>query len=158
MADIITDNADLKTLAPSFHRQNNNDNMKPYISNAAEIYIKPYVSAELYTQLATEQTNNTVTPANAKIISHLRTALAYFTLYDTLDFINVTVSSAGAMTNQAQNGQFTQVRQWEKSNAKQSAITKADQFLDRALQTMTSTPTDSHYGPDQLPTLKQQTF
>ena len=139
---IITDSADLKTLVPNVHQQTSDGNVMPYIEDAACVYLEPVISSELYEQLVTETEADSLTAANLKIIKHLRKALGYFTLYDLMPFQNVKVSNAGIATNQAQNGHFTGVRQWEKNETKAAAITKADKFLDKALTIMLSNPDD----------------
>lgn len=142
MAQLITDTADIKTLAPNFQAATQTENIDPYVADAACLYLHDYLSEAYYTELVTQRNADTLTPANEKVVNLIRKSLAYFTLYDLSKFTNAKVSSMGMMTPSPQNGQFNGIRQWEKNETKQAAINKADQFLDKALEIMYTTPAD----------------
>jgi hypothetical protein len=102
-----------------------------------------YLSQEYYDELvaamvAADHVLTDLTAAQQEIVSHLRTAAAYYGFYEALPYLNIHVSNTGAMSHSGEGS--AGVRQWESRDARRSALHKADQKLDKALSIMEATP------------------
>ena len=138
MANLFTDIKDLKNFIPQLHASMDDGEIFPYITDAADKYLVPFISQAYYDELVTEYNADTVSANNSNVIEYIRKASAYYGLYEAAPFINIQVGSGGM--RQAQNDNSTPLRQWEFNMGRQSAIQKADMYLDKALAIMEATP------------------
>jgi sulfur relay (sulfurtransferase) DsrC/TusE family protein len=137
MATLFTDIKDLKSIIPQVHTSMADAEIFPYIEDAADKYMIPFISQEYYDELVT-QYNGILTEANEDVITYIRKAAGWYGIYEASPHINMQVASSGMKGNQ--NDNTAQLRQWEFNLARKSAIQKADLYLDKALAKMEAAP------------------
>lgn len=134
MANLFTDISEIKAFVPSLSDQIETGDFFPYIDDAAETYIEPYLSETYYDGLVTRYNASTTTAADDAILNHVRKASAWYGIYEAMPHINMRISNAGMV--QHRNDETQQQRLWEYKTARQNSIRKADAALDRALKIM----------------------
>lgn len=110
--------------------------LEPFITQAEEIYIIPFISQEFYDTLHTEyQATDTIADIKqAKAFSLIRMALAYYTIYQGMPHLNTRIADAGIMENVNEGTQ--PARQWVFYHNRWEACKTAYAFLDIALAYM----------------------
>ena len=127
---------DFKSFYPAVNTNMQWCTLHPYVEQAEEMYIIPYISQEFYEEMETEyQLSGTIADEEkAKAFKYLRTALAYYTMYEAIPHLNARIADAGI--NENMNGDTAPVRQWVFNNSQWKACKKGYAFLDKALAYM----------------------
>lgn len=107
--------------------------VKPFIRQVTQEYIIPYLTQNLYDAIATIYTGGSPNAWQAEIIEKLQDAIAYYTVYEALPHVNITVSDMGAVQASASDGTAHPTNQWSYIQTRWNAIKKADTFMDMAL-------------------------
>jgi hypothetical protein len=139
MANLFNNIAELKEDAPSVDLNTNTANIFPYVDDAAEAYVIPFISRAYYDELIAEAGSlPVITGNNVKTFYLIRKALANFGLYDAFPFMSLKVGNAGA--SEQSNEETNPTRQWVYRDARRAYMQKADIALDAALKIMETTP------------------
>lgn len=100
--------------------------LKPYVKTATKTYILPYLGKAFY---------NAILAATDEILlevqDELKSAVAYFTIFDALPFLNLDISGSGVYQNVNKNASNSPL--WAMDKARWNAIVNGDKALDRAL-------------------------
>ena len=109
--------------------------VKPFIEQAEESYIIPYLSRAFYDEIESEyQNDDTIHADKAKAVKFIRTALAYYTVYYAMPHINIRIGDAGVQETSATDALPT--RQWVYKGTRWDALNRAYENLDKALSFM----------------------
>jgi len=145
MADTLFQNIeDLRKVLPQIQSSAHEDDVFPYLEEAAIEYIYPYISEALYDELRSAlKTNNyvitTLSAAEQAVVNHLRRAEAYYGFYVALPNMVADVSSSGF--KETTNDRTTGPRQWVVNDARKNYIKKADLFMDKVMKVLEEDPT-----------------
>lgn len=107
--------------------------VKPFIRQVTQEYIIPYLTKDLYDAISTLYTSGSPEDWQNELIEKLQDAIAYYTVYEALPHVNITVSDMGAVQASASDGSAHPTNQWSYIQTRWSAIKKADTFMDMAL-------------------------
>lgn len=131
--NIINDITEFNRVAPSVKKTMSFGTIQPYIDDAEQAYIIPAISEAFFTELVDKITNNkaSLSAQEKTFILKIRKAIAYYTIYDSMDFLNLPISNQGAA--EISNDESIQPRQWVFNNSKKAAIKKADKALEASL-------------------------
>lgn len=128
--------------------------LEPFAYQAEQCYIVPFISEAYYQELSLEysklpiaEVQQLCTPTNSAnfiqtipvadlVFYYLRCASAYYTIYDALPHMNLSIGDAGV--TEKTPDQTMPVRQWTYKNTRWDAYMKAYKMLDRAIQLMES--------------------
>ena len=141
-AKIKVGDTDFKKHYPALNRNTAWDTILPYINQAAEDYIIPFIGLEQYNAFCTKiQADN-----NDRATNLFQTATAYYTIFHALPFLNTTIGDLGVMQNDGTDTQTMAANQWRYANTQWSAVLKADKTLDQLLTILFDDPayTDFH--------------
>ncbi len=149
MATLIKDIDDIRTIFPDLDADTSMASVEPYLEEGAELYMFQFISEAFYNELVTalgatspEYTIPDLSASQQEVIYHLRRAQWYFGLYLALDSSITTFGSRGAREISEEGS--SQPRQWVFNTSRESAINKADLFLDKALEVLETNP--GNYG------------
>jgi hypothetical protein len=78
--------------------------MKPAFTNAAEIDIKPFISAELYDAVKTQYQSNTLSVANAALLPYVRRALCNYAVLNYINQNHVIIEDSGIKSVSSTDG------------------------------------------------------
>lgn len=114
-----------------------------YVDDGAKLYMRDALSADYYEEyLAALETVDWVkadlSVPNQDVFDDLRKAAACYGAYEAMPTINANFSNAGNMGSSGEGK--SPLRQWEYNEGLQKWITKADRFMDMAIETMEGTP------------------
>ena len=107
--------------------------VKPFIRQVTQEYIIPYLTKDLYDAIATLYTSGSPNAWQLELIEKLQDAIAYYTVYEALPHVNITVSDMGAVQASASDGSANPTNQWSYIQTRWNAIKKADTFMDMSL-------------------------
>ena len=126
---------DFRSFYPTANLNMAYSTLKPFIEQAEESYIIPYISRAFYTEIEAEyQSDATLATEKSLAVRHIRTALAYYTAYYAMPHINIRIADAGIQETAADSASPT--RQWVYNNARWEAQIRAYEYLDKALNYM----------------------
>lgn len=86
----------LKDFAP-ISRYMDIELVKPFLMQAQDMFIQPVLGTEFYEELMTSVAGATVSSDQARLLTLVRPAVAYYALYSALPFISVQLRNAGAV-------------------------------------------------------------
>lgn len=125
--------SNFKAFYPEINRSMAFLELKPYIEQAVDTYVIPYISQEQYDSVLTLYHNGTVlSTEQARFLELLQRAAAYYTVMHALPKKLGVLASMGAVQN-APNGGSTGISQWNYHNQLLSITKDADRFLDALL-------------------------
>lgn len=110
------------------------DELTPYVEQATEVYVLPYVGQELYDAIAAAyNAGDALNTKQQRFLRLLQRAVAYYTIAHALPKKLAVVASMGAVNNTPAGG-AQPVSQWSFKNQLWSVIKDADTFLDQLLE------------------------
>lgn len=123
---------DFKTFYPAVQRNMAWETLAPYVEQAEERYIIPFISREFYDELNTEYNGAGIADADkAKCFRFLKFALANYTMMEAMPVINIRIGDAGIKQTVTDDTQ--PAAKWAYSDAYRKCIEAAYQNLDMAL-------------------------
>lgn len=125
--------SNFKAHFPSINKNMSWASIKPYIRQATEEYLLPYLGDTLHEAIIAWEGDEAPADLNARILDCLRDALAAYTIYEAMPHINIVLSDMGAQENASENNTSQPASQWRFKNARWAAMIKADKMLDKAL-------------------------
>lgn len=141
---LFRDMEDLRTVYPQIHSSADTKDFFPYLEEAVEKYIYPYIGEDYYQELklALENTAYNITAltlSQQAVIKPLRRAEAYYAGYTATPFMLMDTSSSGMkeITTDGTSGP----RQWVVKDNQRAAIQNADLFMDKVLAVLEKAPT-----------------
>ena len=87
LTDLFITDADFYEVAPVSKNTDVTASILQMILQAQENYILPIICDDMYNELQTQINTNTVTADNAVLLSYIKPALAWFTLYELYPFM-----------------------------------------------------------------------
>jgi len=136
---LLNSTLDLKEYYGTLNVNTSFKTLKPFVSQATDKYLRPYLGLELLEQLeagivANDKSisANSLTGKEKVLYGFLATSLAYYSVLDAMPFLNLTLGDNGAMEQNLQN--MSPARQWVYFSGENAAAETADKFLDRALE------------------------
>ena len=106
--------------------------IEPFIKQAEELYIKPTLGNEYYTELeAAYQSATPLTGEKLVVLKLLQTASAYYTMYHAYPHLAIRTGEAG--TQETSNDSSPPVRMWVLHSARKECCFAAYAYLDKAI-------------------------
>lgn len=127
----VIGDSDFKNYYPSVNTNMDFCTFEPYMKKAVEKYIRPYFGdyyMEIYEAL---METGTTDPKMLRLGEFLRFALANYTVYDMLPFVNTIISDMGVRQNS--NETSVPIEAWRYKNTRWQAMIEADAMMDAAL-------------------------
>lgn len=119
---------------PAVNRNMAWDTLQPYIRQATQNHIIRWIGEPLYTSLAAKYDDgDTLTSSQAALLEKLQDAIAYYTVYDAMPSLNISVADMGIQQLSGTEGTTNPPSQWAFNNARWSALITAEKALDTAL-------------------------
>lgn len=134
-ADPEVQHTNFKTFYPEVNHSMAWDELAPYVEQATEIYVLPYVGSDTYDPIADAFETDGGTSLSGKqkeLMRLLQRAIAYYTIAHALPKKLTVMASMGAV-NANPSGGAVPPAQWMFKNALWSVTKDADTFLDAAL-------------------------
>lgn len=128
--------SDFKKHYPSINNSFNWYNFEPYIRQATNELLLPYLGLEFYDDIQITNADEELEDIRLMIIASLKDALAYYSVYKSLPFLNMTIADMGAHQVSDQDGKVQPTSQWRYKQTRWSALIDAYKSLDRALSLM----------------------
>jgi hypothetical protein len=135
-ADLEVQHTDFKTQYPEVNHSMAWDEITPYIEQATETYIIPYIGTALYNELATAYETDggsSLSAEKKEALRMLRRAVAYYTIMHALPKKLGVIASMGNVVNDP-NGGAQPPTQWMYKNQLLSITKDADTYLDMAIE------------------------
>ena len=146
---------DFKLFYPAINRNMAWPTLEPYVKQAEECYIAPWISDAFYQEIElcyldlpkTEvialcnptgfhKTKIDSIPAKDLVVYYLRIASAYYTIYTSMPHLNMRFGDAGLLETNPDDA--TPVRQWVYKDARWNALMTGYKYLDKAIALMES--------------------
>lgn len=113
--------------------------IEPSIRRATERNLIPYISKELYNDLASKyQAGDELTDEQAEAIYLCQDVVAYYAVLSAASELNVGISDMGIVEKGSSQAPVLPVAQWRYKEFKYELTKKADEALDRLLQKLES--------------------
>ena len=119
---------------PAINRQMAWDTLQPYLRQATQNHIIRWIGEPLYTDLAAKyQAGTALSSSQSSFLEKLQDAIAYYTVYDAMPSLNISVADMGIQQLSGTEGTTNPSSQWAFMNARWDALIKAEKALDTAL-------------------------
>lgn len=130
-----TDQADaLKRYCSAFQPSMSWTNLLPIVEDAELTYVKPYIGEDFYNELLAAYEAGTMTAAQTTMVRLLQRSIAWFSFYDALISLAITMSDMGPGESVDKDGTFLFPRQWVSNTGRAQAFRKAGERMDEALK------------------------
>ncbi len=107
--------------------------ISPFVRQATELYVLPFIGEELYDDIASKiQANAVLSTEQSRFATSLKDSIAYYTIMMALPKKKTVLASMGVVENSADNG-TTQSSLWGFKATLWSVIQDADKILDNCL-------------------------
>jgi hypothetical protein len=133
---------DLKKFA-DIHLQTDWDTLKPYVEQAEVTYIIPFISKSMYDTMHslmndTGNANKTfeqifTNPFDLEAFKRIGKALANYSLFEALPFLNTAVGDLGVAQQSSKEGTTNPAAQWRYNDRRLAHLDNADRFTDQLL-------------------------
>ncbi len=100
--------------------------IEPYLRTATKSYLIPYLGMKFYDKILQAKDGILI-----EVLDELKSAAAYYTIFDAMPFVNLIMSGTGVHQNMPNNAAPSTL--WSFDKARWNAIVNADKALDRAL-------------------------
>ena len=122
---------------------------KPYIRQATDNWILPYLGADFFEDICDYYEAQTFDEADLEhqIMLKLQDSIAYFSVYESMPDLNITISDMGVTQKASQDNTSTPVNQWRYKESRWQALNSAFKALDQALALMEANLSDSLLDP-----------
>lgn len=124
---------------PTLHKNTSWEMLKPFIRQATQEYILPYIGEDLYTLISDKYDDNMALSAiESTFFLKLQDSIAYYTVYHALPHLNITAGEMGVnqLSSNSKGGNVVPISQWAFKNTLYNTIHKADCLLDDVLNFM----------------------
>lgn len=108
------------------------DSSLPDISEAEYTHIIPRIGKDLYNELHTAYTNNTLSPIQSELLKKIQKPLAAFAYYDDLAMQHAMITDAGVRRTTTDN--MPSAYRWEFDGVKETLANKACQGMEALLE------------------------
>lgn len=127
--------SNFKNHYPAVNRNMAWETLLPYIRQATKNHVLRWVGYELYNDLATKYEADTVlTTEQAEVLEALQDAVAYYTIFDAMPFLNISIADMGVQQPGGSDSSTTPTSQWAFKNALWAALSRADTQLDQVMK------------------------
>lgn len=122
---------------PSIHQSMSWGSIQPFVRQATDEHVLPFIGETLYNDLATKFENGTtLTPTEETFLAKLQDTIAYYTIYLATPFVNVTIGDMGVQQSSSSDGTSTSASQWAYKNIVWKVCLQADTLMDKLLSWM----------------------
>jgi hypothetical protein len=130
-------NSNFKEHYPEVNRSMAWLELTPYISQATDTYVIPYIGKPMYDDIVDAYQAGTLTDAKKlAVLNLLQRAVAYYTIMHAIPKKLGVIASMGAVTNSPAGGAVP-ISQWSYHNQLLSITKDADTFMDQAINLLT---------------------
>lgn len=127
--------SNFKNHYPSVNRNMAWETILPYIRQATKNHVLRWIGSELYDDIATKYENDTaLTAEQTEVLETLQDAVAYYTVFDALPFLNISIADMGIQQPGGPDNSTTPTSQWAFKNALWAALSRADAQLDQVMK------------------------
>lgn len=122
---------------PTIHKSMNWATIKPFVRTATRKYILKFVDQSSYDALASKfQNNASLDASETEWLEKLQDAIAYYTIYEAMPHVNVTLSDNGAQQTLSENNSSVPTNQWSFKVMRWETLKNADELIDHCLEWM----------------------
>lgn len=127
------------------HKQTHWDTLRLFVEQAEDTYILPLIGSGIFVFLKAivespgfDPDNSFNDPLYKSLYTRLCRALAHYTMYEGLPFLNTPVGDQGVMQQSSKEGTATPAAQWRYESRRAAHLDNADRFADQLLEFMES--------------------
>lgn len=143
------DDTNFKEHYPAVNSSMNWLEFKPFVRQATENWIIPFLGADIYQDLVDYYIANTFDEADLEhqIMVKIQDSIAYFSIYESMPYLNITISDLGVTQKASENNTSTPVNQWRYKESRWQSLTSAFKALDQALAIMEANLSNAWLDP-----------
>ncbi len=123
----------LKRYVSTFHGGMQWASVLPIIENVELTFIEKAIGTDLYEELSTAYTGNTLTADQAILVKKLQRSIAYFTAFQAGYDLLILLADSGQKEAASADGTAVPVRQWVHKKTLQTNFREGHKFLEMAL-------------------------